>query len=109
MSNIQSFRTPKRPPKKAHTQEPEAQRDTDEGDFVGGVGKVTPDSRSLRQIPSIIRTSKTEPDQLSQSGDPHPNLERSSSSSNTAEAAQNSTATIHFNSTTLAAYLRTCT
>ena len=62
---------------------------------------MTPDSRSLRQIPSIIRTSKTEPDQLSQSGDPHPNLERSSS--NTAEVAQNSSASGYYGPGTIKA------
>ena len=102
MSNIQSFRTPvkrtpqKRPPKKDHTGQAatEAQRDTDEGNFVGGVGKVTPDARSLREIPSVIRTDMAARHERGLSGDPHPNLERSSS--NTAEVAQNSTATYSY-------------
>ena len=104
MSYISSFRSPSKPPKKQHKQlaqgpkigepatdqGPEAQKNTDKGDFVGGPGEVTLDSYSTRRDRSVICTTTAEPDQLSQSGDPHPNLERSSS--NTAEVAQNSIA-----------------
>ena len=98
MSYIQSFRTPKWPPKKGHTQEhaateegPEAQKDTDKGDFVGGIGEVTPDARSMRGVPSIIRTDTAGPDQSSQSGGPYPHLERSGA--HQSEDARNSIAT----------------
>ena len=100
MSFVQQFRTPKRtpkkPPKKEHTAQAatEAQKDTDKGNLVGGIGKVTPDDRSMRGVSSIIRTGKAGSDQSGLSGGPHPHLERSSSSSDTAEGAQNPIATV---------------
>ena len=71
---------------------PEAQKDTDKRDFVGGIGEVTPDARSMRGVSSIIRTGTAGSDQSGLSGGPHPHLERSSS--NTAEGAQNPIATL---------------
>ena len=107
MSNIQSFRTPKRtphkrPPKKEHTGQAatEVQKDTDKGDFVGGIGEVTPDARSMREVPSIIRTDTATRHERSLSSGPYPHLERSSS---TAEVAQNSIATGYYGPGTIKA------
>ena len=99
MSYIRSFRTPKRPPKKGHMQGeateegPEAQKDTDKGNLVGGIGQVTPDPRSMREVPSIIRIDTATRHERGLSGGPQPHLERSSSSG-TAEVAQISSPSI---------------